>query len=180
MRIGTCVYAIVAGWVAYRRVYRRLSEFVRGYVGSTIMQDIFFIRSYKPPMVSDHFVVFAYRLKLAGGTEEEYYERPVAFLGDLDLAMHGGAERLRRKVEQVRDWVLDGAYGKTGGVYIALSGVKVMPGVEHLICDRSIRLGNRYIDVWKLIHGDAVVKEAVLDIPRRKVDKAIWWNASST
>ena len=59
-------------------------------------------------------------------------------------------------------------------------GVKVVPGVEHLICDRSIRLGNRYIDVWKLIHGDAVVKEAVLDDPRIKVDKAIWWNASST
>lgn len=177
MRMGTCVYALVAGWVAYRRVYRRLSEFVRGYVGSTIMYDIFFIRC-PTPMVCAHFVVFAYRLKLAGGMEEEYYERPVAFLGD--LSEYGGAEKCRRNVERVRDQVLDGAYGKTGGVYIALSGVKVMPGADHLICDRSIRIGNRYIDVWKLIHGDAVVKSAVLDEPRRKVDKAIWWNASST
>ena len=178
MRVGTYVYALVAGWVAYRRVYRRLTEFVRGYVGSTIMHDIFVIRSHTPPMVSAHFVVFAYRLKLAGGMEEEYYERPVEFLGD--LSKYGGAEKCRRRVEQVRDQVLDGAYGKTDGVYIALSGVKLMTGVEHLLCDRSIRIGNRYIDVWKLIQGDAVVNLAVVDKPRRKVDKAIWWNASST
>ena len=172
MRIGTCVYALVAGWVVYSRVYRRLSEFVREYVGSTIIQDIFFIQSHKPPMVCAHYVVFAYRLKLAGGMEEEYYERPVAFLGD--LSRYGGAEKCRHNVERVRNQILAGAYGKTGGVYIALSGVKVMPGVEHLICDRSIRIGNRYIDVWKLIHGDAVVKSAVLDAPRRKVNTAIW------
>ena len=106
MRMGTCVYALVACWVAYRRVYRRLSEFVRGYAGSTIMHDIFFNRC-PTPILCAHFVVFSYRVKLAGGTEEEYYERPVAFLGE--LSMYGGAEKCRRKVEQVRDQVLDAA-----------------------------------------------------------------------
>ena len=177
MRIGTYVYAVVASWVVYSRVYRRLSEFVRGYVGSTIMHDIFFIRSHRL-MGCAHYVVFVYRLKLAGGMKVEYYERPVAYLGD--LYKYGGAEKCRHNVEQVRDQILAGAYGRTGDVYIALSGVKVVPGVEHLICDRLIRIGNRYIDVWKLIHGDAVVKSAVLNAPRRKVDKAIWGNASST
>lgn len=177
MRIGKYVYAVVAGWVVYSRVYRRLSEFVRGYVGSTIIYDIFFIQSHKP-MVCAHYVVFEYRLKLAGRPEEEYYERPVAYLGD--LSKYGGAEKCRHNVERDRDQILSGAYGRTGDVYIALSRVKVVPGVEHLICDRSIRIGNRYIDVWKLIHGDAVVKSAVLDEPRCKVDKAIWLNASST
>lgn len=177
MRASKYIYALVASWVVYSRVYRRLSEFVRGYVGSTIMHDIFFIRSHKL-MVCTYYVVFAYKLKLAGRPEEEYYERPVAYLGD--LSKYGGAEKCRHNVERVRDQILAGAYGRTGDVYIKLSMVKVVPGVEHLLCDRSIRIENRYIDVWKLIHGDAVVKSAVLDKPRSKVDKAIWLNTSST
>ena len=97
MRIGKYVYAVVASWVVYSRVYRRLSEFVRGYVGSMALHSLIFIRSHRPEVVT-YYIVFMYKAKLAGGMAEECYERPVIHIGDLT---QGDLDEVRRKIGQL-------------------------------------------------------------------------------
>ena len=175
MRIWKYVYAVVAGWVVYSRVYRRLSEFVRGYVGMRSLHSLVCIRSHRPEVVT-YYIVFMYKAKLAGGMAEECYERPVIHIGDMS---QGDLDMLRRRIGEMYGEILVGACWTTVGVDIELTGVKVLPNVDHLLRDRSIRLGNRYIDLWELIHRTPTCRLVVLEVPRRRVEQAIWGSSAS-